>query len=140
MFLNKSHDAVDTNNEVLGDNSTIISVNSDRLINGPIAKDRNVHCTDLSNVHFETQNSIEGSLYEREANRLLSGLGPRFIDWWWKKPLPVDADLLPEVVPGFKPPLRMCPTGERTKLTDDELTYLRKLARSLPTHFALGNY
>ncbi|XP_064939462.1 chloroplastic group IIA intron splicing facilitator CRS1, chloroplastic-like isoform X1 [Musa acuminata AAA Group] len=82
--------------------------------------------------------SIEGSLYEREADRLLDGLGPRFVDWWWQKPLPVDADLLPEVVPGFRPPLRMCPPGVRPKLTDDELMYLRKLARPLPTHFALG--
>ncbi|GFY86770.1 maize chloroplast splicing factor-like protein [Actinidia rufa] len=81
---------------------------------------------------------INGSLYEREADRLLDGLGPRFIDWWWPKPLPVDADLLPEVVPGFKPPFRLCPSHARAKLTDDELTYLRKLARQLPTHFVLG--
>lgn len=82
--------------------------------------------------------SMDESLYVREANRLLDGLGPRFIDWWWRKPLPVDADLLPEVVPGFKPPFRLCPPEERPKLRDDELTYLRKLAQSLPTHFALG--
>ncbi|KAA8530591.1 hypothetical protein F0562_005300 [Nyssa sinensis] len=81
---------------------------------------------------------INGSLFEREADRLLDGLGPRFIDWWRPKPLPVDADLLPEVVPGFKPPLRLCPPHGRSKLTDDELTYLRKLARPLPTHFVLG--
>ncbi|KAL7202443.1 hypothetical protein ACSBR1_034004 [Camellia fascicularis] len=81
---------------------------------------------------------INGSLYEREADRLLDGLGPRFIDWWRPKPLPVDADLLPEVVPGFKPPFRLCPPHARAKLTDDELTYLRKLARPLPFHFVLG--
>ncbi|XP_058088029.1 chloroplastic group IIA intron splicing facilitator CRS1, chloroplastic isoform X2 [Magnolia sinica] len=81
---------------------------------------------------------IDGTLFEREANRLLDGLGPRFVDWWWSKPLPVDADLLPEVVPGFRPPCRLCPPRMRPKLTDDELTYLRKLARPLPTHFVLG--
>ncbi|KAK9272489.1 hypothetical protein L1049_002862 [Liquidambar formosana] len=81
---------------------------------------------------------INGSLYEREADRLLDGLGPRYIDWWMPKPLPVDADLLPEVVPGFKCPFRLCPPSDRPKLTDDELTYLRKLARPLPTHFVLG--
>lgn len=80
------------------------------------------------------------SLYEREANRLLDDLGPRYVDWWWPKPLPVDADLLPEVVPGFKPPFRLCPPRSRSKLTDDELTQLRKLARSLPTHFVLGRF
>lgn len=82
--------------------------------------------------------AMNESLYEREANRLLDDLGPRYVDWWWPKPLPVDADLLPEVVPGFKPPFRLCPPRSRSKLTDDELTHLRKLARSLPTHFVLG--
>ncbi|KAK4393604.1 Chloroplastic group IIA intron splicing facilitator CRS1, chloroplastic [Sesamum angolense] len=78
------------------------------------------------------------SLYEREADRLLDGLGPRFVDWWMQTPLPVDADLLPELVPGFKTPFRICPPFTRSKLTDAELTYLRKLARPLPTHFVLG--
>jgi hypothetical protein len=82
--------------------------------------------------------SVSGSLYERETDRLLDGLGPRFIDWWMHKPLPVDADLLPEVVPGFRPPFRLCPPHARAKLTNDELTYLRKLAHPLPTHFVLG--
>lgn len=83
--------------------------------------------------------SVDGTLYEREANRLLDGLGPRFIDWWRPKPLPVDADLLPEVVCNFRPPFRLCPPWTRSQLTDDELTYLRKLACPLPTHFVLGN-
>ncbi|OMP04744.1 hypothetical protein COLO4_09355 [Corchorus olitorius] len=81
---------------------------------------------------------VMGSLYEREIDRLLDGLGPRFIDWWMRKPLPVDADLLPEVVPGFRPPLRLSPPNTRRKLRGDELTYLRKLAHPLPFHFALG--
>ncbi|CAH9085191.1 unnamed protein product [Cuscuta europaea] len=82
--------------------------------------------------------SIDGSLYQREADRLLDSLGPRFVDWWYPKPLPVDADLLPEVVPGFKTPFRRCPPFLRPKLMNYELTYLRKLARPLPTHFVLG--
>ncbi|KAK4477685.1 hypothetical protein RD792_016932 [Penstemon davidsonii] len=78
------------------------------------------------------------SLYERESDRLLDGLGPRFVDWWMQKPLPVDADLLPEVVPGLKTPVRLSLLCPRSKLTDAELTQLRKLARPLPTHFVLG--
>ncbi|KAI4352202.1 hypothetical protein L6164_006476 [Bauhinia variegata] len=81
---------------------------------------------------------VHGSLYEREADRLLDGLGPRFIDWWMHKPLPVDGDLLPEVVPGFKLPFRLSPPHDGAKLTDTELAYLRKLAKLLPTHFVLG--
>ncbi|XP_073151397.1 chloroplastic group IIA intron splicing facilitator CRS1, chloroplastic [Henckelia pumila] len=77
-------------------------------------------------------------LYERESDRLLDELGPRFVDWWMPKPLPVDADLLPEHSPGFKTPFRLCPPHTRSQLTDSELTYLRKIARPLPTHFVLG--
>ncbi|KAK4755164.1 hypothetical protein SAY87_008921 [Trapa incisa] len=85
-----------------------------------------------------TSAPVNKSLYERETDRLLEGLGPRFEDWWMRKPLPVDADLLPEVIPGFTPPLRMCPPNERSNLSDVELSYLRKLAHPLPTHFVLG--
>ncbi|XP_038684037.1 chloroplastic group IIA intron splicing facilitator CRS1, chloroplastic [Tripterygium wilfordii] len=81
---------------------------------------------------------LNGSLFERETDRLLDGLGPRFIDWWMQKPLPVDADLLTQFVPGFKTPRRLCPSLVRSKLTDAELTYLRHHAQALPIHFALG--
>eukprot|EP01018_Ginkgo_biloba_P022768 Gb_18302 [translate_table: standard] len=76
--------------------------------------------------------------YEREINSILDGLGPRFSDWWGYDPLPVDADLLPEVVPGYKKPFRLLPYGMKPKLTDMEMTSLRRLARPLPPHFALG--
>lgn len=82
---------------------------------------------------------VHGSLYEREADRLLEGLGPRYVDWWMSKPLPVDGDLLPEVIRGYKPPPRRCPPYVKPSITDYDLTYLRKLAQPLPTHFVLGN-
>ncbi|KAJ6371035.1 hypothetical protein OIU77_001527 [Salix suchowensis] len=91
----------------------------------------------LMEADLNTQ-TINGSLFERETDRLLDGLGPRFADWWMRKPLPVDADLLPEAVKGFRSPTRLCLPRMRSKLKDDELTYLRKLAQSLPTHFVLG--
>lgn len=75
---------------------------------------------------------------EVEYNKLVDGLGPRFVDWWGTGLLPIDGDLLPQTVPGFKPPLRLLPTGMRLGLTNAELTNLRKLAKSLPCHFALG--
>lgn len=94
----------------------------------------------VSSIILENDMNFQpnSSLYERETDRLLDGLGPRFVDWWMRKPLPVNADLLPEMVPGFRPPFRHCPPKTRPKLTDDELTYLRKLAKPLPTHFVLG--
>ena len=75
---------------------------------------------------------------EAEFNRLLHGLGPRFVDWWGTGLLPVDADLLPQNIPGYKTPLRLLPTGMWSRLTNAEMTNLRKLARKLPCHFALG--
>ncbi|MCL7022289.1 hypothetical protein MKW94_006752 [Papaver nudicaule] len=73
-----------------------------------------------------------------EADRMLDGLGPRFTDWWGVEPLPIDADLLPATVPGYRRPFRLLPYGIKPKLTDDEMTTLRRLGRPLPCHFALG--
>ncbi|CAA7018176.1 unnamed protein product [Microthlaspi erraticum] len=86
----------------------------------------------------KTNSEISLSLYEREADRLLNGLGPRYVDWWMRRPFPVDADLLPEVVPGYITPSRRCPPNTRANLSDGELTYLRNLAQALPFHFVLG--
>lgn len=73
-----------------------------------------------------------------EADKLLDGLGPRFTDWWGYDPLPVDADLLPAIVQGIRKPFRLLPFGVNPKLTDREMTILRRLGRPLPCHFALG--
>ncbi|XP_038906195.1 CRM-domain containing factor CFM2, chloroplastic isoform X2 [Benincasa hispida] len=73
-----------------------------------------------------------------DAESLLEGLGPRFSDWWGYDPLPVDADLLPAIVPGYRKPFRLLPYGVKPKLTNDEMTSLRRLSRPLPCHFALG--
>lgn len=83
------------------------------------------------------QLSGEKQLVE-EADELLDGLGPRFTDWWGCDPLPVDADLLPAVVPGYRRPFRLLPYGVKPKLTNDEMTILKRLGRPLPCHFALG--
>ncbi|KAI3716988.1 hypothetical protein L1987_68264 [Smallanthus sonchifolius] len=73
-----------------------------------------------------------------ESDQLLDGLGPRFTDWYGYEPLPVDADLLPAVVSGYRKPFRLLPFGVKPKLTNDEMTVLRRLGRPLPCHFALG--
>ncbi|KAK9116082.1 hypothetical protein Sjap_015029 [Stephania japonica] len=75
---------------------------------------------------------------EAEYDSLLDGLGPRFVDWWGIGLLPVDADLLPPTVPGYKTPFRLLPTRMRLRLTNAEMTNLRKLSKALPCHFALG--
>ncbi|KAK4280804.1 hypothetical protein QN277_012377 [Acacia crassicarpa] len=58
---------------------------------------------------------------EAEYNSLINGLGPRFVEWWGTGILPVDADLLPPMVPGYKTPFRLLPTGMRPQLTNAEL-------------------
>ena len=44
--------------------------------------------------------------YEVEVDKLLDGLGPRYADWPGCDPLPVDADMLPGIVPGYQSPFR----------------------------------
>lgn len=73
-----------------------------------------------------------------ESDHLLEGLGPRFTDWWGYDPLPVDADLLPAVIPGYRRPFRLLPYGVKPKLTNDEMTTLKRLGRPLPCHFTLS--
>ncbi|KAL2338727.1 hypothetical protein Fmac_013173 [Flemingia macrophylla] len=73
-----------------------------------------------------------------DLNHLLDELGPRFNDWTGRQPLPVDADLLPAVVPGYKTPFRVLPYGLRPCLTNKEMTNFRRLARTTAPHFALG--
>jgi hypothetical protein len=78
--------------------------------------------------------------YEDEIDKLLDELGPRYSDWPGSYPLPVDADLLPSTVPGYKPPFRVLPYGVRPSLSRRDTTNLRRLARGLPPHFALGTF
>ncbi|KAK3009176.1 hypothetical protein RJ639_013516 [Escallonia herrerae] len=104
----------------------------------------------LNNVHDPLADSIstakdtkdpeplEEVKYEDEVEKLLDGLGPRYTDWPGCDPLPVDADLLPGMVPDYQPPFRILPYGVRSTLGGKEATSLRRLARVLPPHFALG--
>ncbi|KAK1313997.1 hypothetical protein QJS10_CPA06g01081 [Acorus calamus] len=73
-----------------------------------------------------------------DIDNFLDELGPRFTDWSGCNPLPVDADLLPCVVPGYRPPFRYLPHRTRWSLRDKDMTTLRRLARTVPPHFALG--
>ncbi|KAL7105392.1 hypothetical protein ACP275_07G041600 [Erythranthe tilingii] len=82
--------------------------------------------------------SLSEVKYEDEVDKLLDNLGPRYEDWPGEGPLPVDADLLPGVVSGYRPPFRLLPYGVRSTLPMKESTALRRLARVLPPHFALG--
>ncbi|KAL2335608.1 hypothetical protein Fmac_016821 [Flemingia macrophylla] len=86
-------------------------------------------------VRFQLPDEAE---LAEDRDCLLAGLGPRFTDWWGCDPLPIDADLLPAVVPGYRKPFRLLPYGVEPKLTADEMTTLKRLGRPLPCHFALG--
>lgn len=122
-------------------NISISAVAANGICTGAIVETRgadNPFSNDTVLESYRDPGLVSTSLYEREVDRLLDGLGPRFADWWQHKPLPVDADLLSAVVPGFKTPFRLCPPLTRQKLSNEDLTYLRKLARPLPTHFALS--
>jgi hypothetical protein len=107
------------------------TVEDDNQAKGLTAQHDNVSRLDIHNTEDMTEDELE-------FNQMLDELGPRFVDWWGTGILPVDADLLPQTIPGYKAPFRLLPTGMRTSLTNTELTNLRKLARNLPCHFALG--
>ncbi|XP_042462732.1 CRM-domain containing factor CFM3, chloroplastic/mitochondrial-like [Zingiber officinale] len=102
--------------------------------------DHSVTSKPVTSSSFDLNLKHEKNLAEEEVefNRLLDGLGPRFVDWWGTGILPVDADLLPQNIPGFRTPFRLLPSGMRARLTNSEMTNLRKLAKRLPCHFALG--
>lgn len=93
---------------------------------------------ETTNVGKEDRTSNQEVEYEDEINELLEGLGPRYTDWQGGYPLPVDADLLPGIVPGYEPPFRVVPYGVRSTPGQKEATSLRRLGKVLPPHFALG--
>ncbi|GAB2210212.1 hypothetical protein Droror1_Dr00015472 [Drosera rotundifolia] len=85
----------------------------------------------------DSNDSLEAR-YEDEIEKLLDELGPRYLDWPGDDPLPVDADMLPSVVPGYEPPYRLLPYGVKRNLGMNEATALQRIARALPPHFAIG--
>uniref|UniRef100_A0A0D9XTR6 CRM-domain containing factor CFM3, chloroplastic/mitochondrial n=1 Tax=Leersia perrieri TaxID=77586 RepID=A0A0D9XTR6_9ORYZ len=93
----------------------------------------------VSNIEKDTLvEPVPEIKYEDEIDKLLDELGPRYDDWPRPDPSPVDADLLPATVPEYKPPFRVLPYGVRPSLGRRDTTNLRRLARGLPPHFALG--
>lgn len=86
----------------------------------------------------EVLESFECSSDDSHIDSILNELGPRYRDWSGRDPLPVDADLLPGIVPGYKPPFRHLPYKTKRSLTNRQMTFLRRIARSMAPHFALG--
>ncbi|PON46791.1 RNA-binding, CRM domain containing protein [Parasponia andersonii] len=80
----------------------------------------------------------EDIMHLNDLNRLLDELGPRFTDWLGREPLPVDADLLSAVVPNYRSPFRLLPYRVKPGLRNREMTVFRRIARTIPPHFALG--
>lgn len=93
---------------------------------------------ETTSVAKKDESSQPEAEYVNEIDELIDGLGPRYMDWPGDHPLPVDADLLPGAVPGYEPPFRILPYGVKSSLGSKEATALRRLARFLPPHFALG--
>ncbi|KAK4567502.1 hypothetical protein RGQ29_003329 [Quercus rubra] len=104
--------------------------------------DGNVHAPQANSNSTAVEKKVREPLpevkYEDEVDKLLDGLGPRYTDWPGCDPLPVDADMLPAVVSGYQPPFKVLPYGVRSTLGAKDATNLRRLARVLPPHFALG--
>lgn len=122
---------VDSDKEVADGNSAVLIFGS--------------HTLQKSRVNGVKHSTSGGNFsLELEANEafdidsFLDQLGPRYKDWSGRGPIPVDADLLPGIVPGYKPPYRVLPYKIKSTLRDKEMTALRRLARQTAPHFALG--
>lgn len=117
---------------------------TDKRMRDPLGPEsyNDVHAHPANSLTTAEENKDTESLpevnYEDEVDKLLNELGPRYTDWPGCDPLPVDADLLPGTVPGYEPPFRVLPYGMRPSLGIKEATSLRRIARALPPHFALG--
>ena len=85
----------------------------------------------------EGEENGEGELKSGEED-ITAGLGPKIPMWEKAGHAPVDADMLAMKVEGFRPPLRMVPYGVSSKLSNTEMTKMRKQARRLQPHFMLG--
>ncbi|PIA45212.1 hypothetical protein AQUCO_01700626v1 [Aquilegia coerulea] len=129
---------------VQGTNGSLNTTLSDKLSRVPM--DLNSHgkpkhtqgSLETDTKEIKERESLPEVSYETEIDKLLDGLGPRYTDWPGGDPLPVDADLLPGTIRGYTPPFRVLPYGVRSTLGMKETTALRRLARGLPPHFALG--
>ncbi|KAK9087194.1 hypothetical protein Syun_029588 [Stephania yunnanensis] len=122
QIFNADHDVVATDEN---NNDPLESLSAERL-------------TLVNANEAEEPESLPDIDYEHEVDQLLNGLGPRYTYWPGGDPLPVDADLLRGSVSGYKPPFRLLPYTVRSTLGIKEATALRRLAKILPPHFAIG--
>ncbi|KAJ7954778.1 Chloroplastic group IIA intron splicing facilitator CRS1, chloroplastic [Quillaja saponaria] len=124
--------------------NTSLQVPSDKAVRSPSDFVSNIgahtpsETSETPYIDQKERGSLPEVKYEDEIDKLLDDLGPRYTDWPGCDPLPVDADMLPGTVPGYEPPFRVLPYGVRASLGRNEATSLRRVARGLPPHFALG--
>ncbi|KAK6914031.1 RNA-binding, CRM domain [Dillenia turbinata] len=127
-----------TGNEVRHCPSRVTNRNSWNSMETGTQRDRNAQANPEAAAEEEKGMGVPEVNYEHEVDKLLDDLGPRYEDWPGCNPLPVDADMLPSTVPGYEPPFRKLPYGVRATLGQKGVTGLRRLAKVLPPHFALG--
>eukprot|EP00897_Mesotaenium_endlicherianum_P004320 jgi/Mesen1/3916/ME000208S02926 len=76
---------------------------------------------------------------EEGLDDITRGLGPKVASWDKPGLVPVDGDALCErPVAEYKQPFRLLPYGISGRLTNTEMTTLRRLARKMAAHFVIG--
>ncbi|KAI4990845.1 hypothetical protein ZWY2020_039216 [Hordeum vulgare] len=131
-----------------GDAIGVVSSSEERNLQKPTVEhdlqkpivERNLQKSSADDVKRSTSvmNFSQEATETFDIDSFLDQLGPRYKDWSGRSPVPVDADLLPGLVPGYKPPFRQLPYRTKISLKDKEMTALRRLARQTAPHFALG--
>ncbi|OAE24599.1 hypothetical protein AXG93_1603s1100 [Marchantia polymorpha subsp. ruderalis] len=99
---------------------------------------RNFKIVRIKGEGAPTMNMKRTHQMEREREKILSTLVPLYDDWTGGKPVPVDVDQLIYEDFKFKKLYRLLLYGVKPALSNAEMTELRRLARPITPHFALG--
>ncbi|KAL9250635.1 CRM-domain containing factor CFM3, chloroplastic/mitochondrial-like protein [Drosera capensis] len=81
---------------------------------------------------------VDGGSKEKLVNKSKMQLDSQLSNPSGHHPLTVDADTLPGVVHGYKPPFRLLPHRVRPRLSGKRITFFRRRAAKMHPHFVLG--
>ncbi|KAL9250632.1 CRM-domain containing factor CFM3, chloroplastic/mitochondrial-like protein [Drosera capensis] len=95
-------------------------------------------CNELSVSPPGASMPVDGGSKEKLVNKSKMKLDSQLSNPSGHHPLTVDADTLPGVVHGYKPPFRLLPHRVRPRLSGKQITFFRRRVAKMHPHFVLG--
>ncbi|GAB2253096.1 hypothetical protein Droror1_Dr00005943 [Drosera rotundifolia] len=95
-------------------------------------------CNGLSVSSPGASMPVDGGSKEKLVNKSKMKLDSQLANPSGHHPLTVDADTLPGVVHGYKPPFRLLPHRVRPCLSGKQISFFRRRAAKMHPHFVLG--